>query len=62
MGEARPFVAQIKTFFGMLPGQSNMDFIKEVKALTDKDREELTELLGKAGYPVASAVRPSMPQ
>jgi hypothetical protein len=54
MNEAKTFVAQVKSFFGMLPGQTNMDFIKEIKALTPKDRAELTEMLGKAGYPVAS--------
>jgi hypothetical protein len=31
-------------FFGKLPGQSLMDFGEELKALTVKDRKELSEM------------------
>jgi hypothetical protein len=49
---ARQFAGQCKEFFGFLPGQTIADFMKELKALTPKDREELTDMLNGAGYPV----------
>ena len=35
------FVTACVRFFGKLPGQTNLDVGKEVKALTPKDREEM---------------------
>lgn len=35
------FVAACVRFFGKLPGQTNLDVGKEVKALTPEDRKEM---------------------
>jgi hypothetical protein len=35
------FMAACKEFFGQKEGQTNLDFGKEVKALTQQDREDL---------------------
>jgi hypothetical protein len=34
-------VQAIKTFFGMLPGTTLTDFMRELKALTPEDKREL---------------------
>ena len=46
------FAAQMKLFFGILPGQTISDFMKELKALDANDRVYFTDLLNKADYPV----------
>lgn len=40
-------VALLKKFFGLLPGQNNMDFLKEVKALSPEERKELADAAAK---------------
>lgn len=46
------FVVACKKFFGILPGQSLMDFQKEIKALTPKDKEELTAMFPSVGFEI----------
>lgn len=40
-------VAILKEFFGLLPGQTNMDFLQEIKALSTEERAELAALAAK---------------
>jgi hypothetical protein len=49
------FMAACRTFFGLLPGQSSMDFGREVKALTPEDRAEITEGLKAEGFEIIVA-------
>ncbi len=42
------FVAACVRFFGKLPGQTNLDVGKEVKALTSKDRADMIPGLEQA--------------
>ena len=44
------FMAAAKDYFGQLPGQTAMDFGREVKALSQEARAEITEGLKKLGY------------
>jgi hypothetical protein len=47
------FIIACKRFFGLKPGQGLTDFNQEVKALTPKDRGELSEMLAvELGEPV----------
>lgn len=47
----KPFVAQMKAFFGLLPGQSVTGFGAELKALSAADKLEFAAMLNAAGYP-----------
>lgn len=49
------FMAACRDFFGLKEGQSVMDFGKELKQLTDKDREEIKEGLKANGYELIAA-------
>jgi hypothetical protein len=40
-------IAVLKKFFGLLPGQTNMDFLQEIKALSQEERTELATLAAK---------------
>ena len=51
------FVVCLKKFFGLKPHQTLKEFVAEVKQLTPKDREELTEMLEKEGYEVDAEVQ-----
>ncbi len=42
MSKPMSFTAACKDFFGVKPGQTAMDFMKEVKQLTDDDKAEIT--------------------
>lgn len=46
------FMQACRDYFGLLPGQTSLDFGKEVKALNDKDREEIAKGLEKQGYEI----------
>lgn len=50
--EPKSFIVQAKEFFGLKPSQTLQEFSTEIKALTEKDKAELSEMLTKAGYPV----------
>lgn len=45
-------VAATKDYFGMRPGQTAMDFLKEWKQLTDEDKAFLKAHLNRAGYEI----------
>ena len=47
----KSFVAQMKDFFGLLPGQAAGRFAAEIKALTEQDKRELAAMLAAAGFP-----------
>lgn len=49
------FMQACRDYFGLLPGQSSMDFGREVKALNDTDRKEIIEGLVKQGYEIMLA-------
>lgn len=44
------FMQACRDYFGLLPGQSAMDLGREVKALSEADRKEISEGLMKQGY------------
>lgn len=46
------FMAACVDFFGLKPGQSKVEFGREVKQLNEKDREEITEGLAAFGYEI----------
>jgi len=45
-------VAACKDFFGLQPGQTNIDFMKEYKQFNEKDKTEVKEGLIKLGYKI----------
>lgn len=51
--DPKPFSAQCKQYFGYKEGETLTEFMGELKAITPEDKAELSELLGKEGYPVA---------
>jgi hypothetical protein len=50
------FIAAMKDYFGMKQGQSPMDFLKEVKMLTDDDKKWFRENLPSVGYQIEDAI------
>lgn len=50
------FMAACKDFFGLKPGQTALEFGKEIKALTDLDKAEIRAGLEKNGYKIMQAV------
>ena len=54
MSQAKPmsFTAACKDFFGVKPGQTALDFMKEVKALTEADKAEIKAGLEANGYQI----------
>ena len=57
MTDAKSFVVQAKTYFGLLPGQTLRGFSAEIKALTHEDKVELAGLLTAAGHPTIIPVQ-----
>lgn len=57
------FSSAMKSFFGLRPGTGNGDFLKEMKDLTQKDRDYFSAELSKAGIehvaPVAKQEAPT---
>jgi len=49
------FMSACRDFFGLKEGQTSMDFAKEVKALTEADRAEITAGLNGQGYKIVAA-------
>lgn len=45
-------VAAVKDYFGMKPGQTSMDFLKEWKQLTDDDKAFFKKHLPSVGYEI----------
>ena len=48
-------VMALKDYFGMKPGQTSMDFLKEVKELTDEDKIWFRDNLPSVGYKITTA-------
>lgn len=48
-------VAAIREYFGFLPGQTPMEFMQEIKALTPEDRAYFATHFPSVGYEIASA-------
>lgn len=46
------FVVACKRYFGMKPEQTMGQFAQELKALTDKDRQDLKAMFPSVGYEV----------
>ena len=46
------FTAACKDYFGSKPGQSLGEFMAEVRALTEKDKGELTAMFPSVGYSI----------
>lgn len=53
------FVSQMRNFFGLLPGQSLLDFGKEIKALSFQEKLEFADMLNVAGFPTQPPKPPS---
>ena len=49
------FMAACRDFFGLKEGQTAMEFGKELKELSEKDRAEIKEGLSKLGYEIVAA-------
>jgi hypothetical protein len=49
------FVAACKDFFGIKPGQSSVEFMKEIKELSPKDRTDLIAMFPSVGYEIEGA-------
>lgn len=43
----------ILDFFGKRPGQSNTEFLEELRALTSEDKAQFKEMLEERGYKFA---------
>lgn len=52
--EQKSFVKAMRDQFGFRPGDTLKDFSAELRALTDKDRQELTEEFGKIGVEIVA--------
>jgi hypothetical protein len=50
------FMAACKDFFGLHAGQTGMEFGREIKALTEVDRQEIKKGLEMNGYEILQAV------
>ena len=49
------FMQACKDFFGIKPGQMPMDFLKEIKSLTEADKQEISEGLKANGYDIVKS-------
>lgn len=52
MAKKMSLVAAMKDYFGLLPGKSAMDFLKEWKALSDEDKAWFKANLPSVGYEI----------
>lgn len=50
------FVAACREYFGYKPGQNSGEFLAEMKALTKKDREDLTNWFPSVGITITASV------
>lgn len=55
MEKEMSFVAACKHYFGVLPGQTTLQFAAEVRALSDSDKAEIAQGLAALGYIIKSA-------
>ena len=52
MSEIITYVAAMRKFFGLLPGETLTQFGDELKSLNEADKVELTKLLKTVGFSV----------
>jgi hypothetical protein len=50
------FIQAMKDYFGLQEGKSNVDFLREIKALTIEDKKWFRENLPKVGYKIVDSV------
>jgi hypothetical protein len=50
--KTQSLAAAAREFFGVRPGTTTVDFMKEIKALTPQDRIEIYDGLTDAGYSI----------
>ena len=50
-----PFISAMKNYFGIKSGQTSLEFMAEIKALTAEDREWFKANLPKVGYEIVAA-------
>lgn len=55
MSKKLTFMAACRDYFGLMPGQTAMDFGKELKQLSDADRAEIKAGLEANGYEIVAA-------
>lgn len=51
------FLAACREYFGMKPQQAPVDFLKELKALSEADRAEIKKDLEANGYVIQDAAK-----
>lgn len=49
------FITAMKDYFGVRSGQSNLDFMNEIKSLTASDRDWFRTNLATVGYEIVAA-------
>ena len=54
--ETKTFIARCREFFGYRAGTGMSDFVAELRALTQEDREELVRLFNESGMPTLMQV------
>lgn len=54
MMKSMTFIAACKEYFGLRPGTTSTDFMKEVKALEPADREYFKKEFLKVGYDISN--------
>lgn len=50
------FVQAMKDYFGLHPNQTALDFMKEIKALSEPEREWFKTNLPKVGYELVAVM------
>lgn len=50
------FAAACLDYFGKKQGQSSVEFMNELRALTDKDKVELKAMFPSVGYNITSVI------
>lgn len=50
MSQKGTFMSNCRHFFGAKPGQTPMEFAKELRCLTDKDKAEIQAGMERLGY------------
>jgi hypothetical protein len=55
MAKQMTFVAAMRDYFGLKPGQAPASFLQEMKALTDNDKAWFRAELPKVGYEIVAS-------
>lgn len=48
------FIQSMKDYFGLREGKTNIDFMQEIKALSDEDKAWFRAELPKVGYEIVA--------